>query len=94
MLFGHLSPAASANALAKALSLAREALTPLGAGGRALLLADRARIWLDEGTEPDIDLVAYERFLRSALSMAPGSQRDVALSEALANDGVLLEDEP
>ena len=62
--------------------------------GGALLRADRGHIWIDEGAEPDIDLVAHEQSLRSALSMAPGSQRDVALSEALANNGVLLEDEP
>jgi len=94
LLFADLGPVASANALSRALSLAREALSALGEEVAALLLADRAHIWFSTEAPLDIDLVAHEGDLRSALAMEPGGHRDVALSKALAEQGVLLEDEP
>ena len=94
LLFADLAPAASANALSRALSLAREALSALGEEVAGRLRADRAHIWFSADAPLDIDLVAHEEALRSALAMEPGGPRDAALSMALAEDGVLLEDEP
>ncbi len=94
LLFANRAPPASANALSTALSLARDALSPLGDVAAGLLRADRAHIWVSEDVPLNIDLVTHEEALRSALSMEPGGPRDVALSMALAEDGVLLEDEP
>ncbi len=94
LLFADLGPAASANALSRALSLAREALSALGEEVAERLRADRAHIWFSAEAPLDIDLVAHEEALRSALAMEPGGPRDAALSKALAEDGVLLEDEP
>ena len=94
LLFAELRPAASANAMSKALSLAREALSALGEAVPERLRADRAHIWFSAEAPLEVDLVAHEEALRSALAMEPGSLRDAALSMALAEDGVLLEDEP
>ncbi len=94
LLFANLAPAASANALSTALSLARDALSPLGDVASGLLRADRVHIWAHEDIPLDIDLVTHEEALRSALTLEPGGQRDAALCTALAEKGVLLEDEP
>ncbi len=94
LLFANLRPAASASALSKALSLAREGLSVLGDDVADLLRADRAHIWASPDVPLDVDLVAHEQGLRSASAMGPGRSRDTALSAALAEDGVLLEDEP
>ncbi len=93
-LFANLSKAAAANALSKALSMAREALLPLGPGASGLLRADRTYIWIPKETNIDIDLVVHEAGLRSALAMTPGLQRDAALWEAVSEEATLLEDEP
>ena len=93
LLFGNLSPAAAANALSKALSMAREALLPLGEEVPRLLRADRAHVWLSQEVPVEIDLVAHEGALRAALGMEPGS-RDAALCSALSEHRTLLEDEP
>jgi class 3 adenylate cyclase/tetratricopeptide (TPR) repeat protein len=85
---------ASANALSRALSLAREALSALGAEVPGHLRADRAHVWFAADAALEVDLVAHEEALRSALAMEPGGPRDAALSTALAEKGVLLEDEP
>ena len=42
----------------------------------------------------EIDYVAHEAALRSALRLGPGAARDEALSTALLQDSALLEDEP
>ena len=94
LLFPNLGPAAAANALSKALSLARKAFSCLGEEAPALLRADRGHIWVEPGYPLEIDYVTHERLLQAALQMAPGDQRDAALSNALAIEGVLLEDEP
>ena len=95
LLFAHLAPPASANALSTALSLARDGLSPLGDLASELLRTDRAHIWAHEDIPLDIDLKTHEEALRSALSLEPGERpRDAALSMALVEDGVLLEDEP
>ena len=94
LLFVDLAPTASANALSRSLSLAREALSTLAKEVPERLRADRAHIWFSADPPLDVDLVAHEEALRSALAMEAGGARDVALSGALAEDGVLLEDEP
>ena len=78
LLFAHLAPPASANALSTALSLARDALAPLGDLASELLRTDRAHIWVREEVPLDIDLVTHEEALRCALSLEPGGQRDDA----------------
>lgn len=93
VLFANLSPAAAGNALSRALSMARESLLPLGKEVPAMLRADRTHIWLFPEVPVDVDLVAHEEALRSALNLEPGG-RDAALSVALAEERVLLEDEP
>ncbi len=94
LLFAELAPSASAAAISRALSLAREALSVLGEAVPERLRADRAHIWFSTEVPLEVDLLAHEEALRSALAMEPGSLRDTALSMALAEDGVLLEDEP
>jgi hypothetical protein len=76
LLFADLAPAASATAISRALSLAREALSALGKEVPGLLRADRAHIWFSDEVPLDIDLVAHEEALRSALAMGPGGRRD------------------
>ena len=76
LLFANLAPAASANALSKALSLARDSLLPLGQLAPALLRADRSYIWAAEDIPLDIDLLRHEEALRSALGLEPGGRRD------------------
>jgi class 3 adenylate cyclase len=94
LLFVDLGPESSANALSRALSLGREALSALSDEVAGRLRADRAHIWFSAEAPLRIDLVAHEEALRSGLAMEPGGLRDAALSTALAEDGVLLEDEP
>ena len=94
VLFANLGPAAAANALSRALSMAREALSLLGEEASGLLRADRGQIWVPSDLPIDVDLESHQKALRSALSMGPGSGRDEALAGALAEEGVLLEDEP
>jgi len=92
-LFPNLGPAAAARALSQALSMARAALSKLGAPGRDLLLADRAHIWANPGTALEVDLEVGEKRLRSALGAKPGLERDDQLASALVDQGALLEDE-
>ena len=94
VLFANLGPAAAANALSRALSMAREALSLLGEGASGLLRADRSQIWIPSDFPLDIDLESHQKALSSALSLGPGNMRDDALVDALAEAGVLLEDEP
>jgi DNA-binding SARP family transcriptional activator len=94
LLFAELAPGSSAAAISRALSLAREALSALGEVVPQRLRADRAYIWFSAEDPVEVDLVAHEGALRSALALEPGSRRDAALSMALAEDRVLLEDEP
>ena len=94
LLFPKLAPVASASALSTALSLAREALAPLGPVAAGLLRADRAIIWVDDEVHLDIDAEAHEEALRWALRTQPGAERDAGLSTALQQDGALLDEEP
>ena len=91
-LFPGLGPAAAANALSRALSMARTALSALGEDALGLLSADRGRICAGVGVE--VDLEAHERELRTGLAIPPGPGRDDRLVLALGEEGVLLEDEP
>ncbi len=95
MLFSDLGPEASAGRyIPGVVHSAREALSTLGEEVAGRLRADRAHIWFSAEAPLEVDLAAHEEALRSALAMEPGGPRDVALSKALAEKGVLLEDEP
>jgi DNA-binding SARP family transcriptional activator len=94
ILFPNLALEASANALRKAVSMARQALWPLGAIGPRLLKTDGDRICVPVDIPLTIDVVTHEAELRHALALAPGGARDAALSEVLRQDAVLLADEP
>ena len=61
LLFADLGPAASAKALSRALSLAREALSMLGEEVAGRLRADRAHIWFSADALVEVDMVAHER---------------------------------
>ena len=91
-LFPGLGPAAAANALSRALSMARTALSALGEGALGLLSTDRGRIWA--GVDLEVDFEAHEQELRLGLSTPPGGRRDERLVLALGEEGLLLENEP
>ncbi len=93
-LFPKLPPTEAARGLSKAIAMAHAALAPLGEAGRAWLQADRAYVWATRDYPLDVDWEAEEEALRLALDAPPGLGRDDLLVEALANEGVLLEDEP
>jgi DNA-binding SARP family transcriptional activator len=85
-LFPDLAPARAANAVSKALSIARSALAPFDVLG-----ADRDVIWIDGPI--DIDLERTCAFLRHGLSLPPGDDRDAELTAGLACEGRLLDQE-
>ena len=91
-LFPGLCLAPAANALSRALSMARTALSALGEGALGLLSADRDHIWA--GVDLEVDFEAHEQDLRLGLSTPPGAERDERLELALGEEGLLLEDEP
>jgi LuxR family transcriptional regulator, maltose regulon positive regulatory protein len=94
ILFAQLPPEGSANALRKAMSMARQALLPLGEVGSRLLRADRDYLCVSADVPIEIDLVTHETALRSGLGMEPGSERDGTLSAALLQSAAVLDDEP
>jgi DNA-binding SARP family transcriptional activator len=94
MLFPNLPGRASARALSKAVSLARQAVRPLGSGGPQLVQTGRDHIYVPPETVMEIDLVRHHDALCCALAMKPGEARDTGLSAALLENGVLLADEP
>ena len=59
-----------------------------------MLGGDRGHIWVNPEYPVEVDFITHQRSLQTALRMEPGSPRDGALCEALADEGVLLEDEP
>ena len=87
-LFPNLEPRTAARSLSKALSMARTALAELGEAGTGLLGADLTHLWLAPGIAVDADELAAA--LEAGLAMAPGQERDDALSAAFANDAELL----
>ena len=93
-LFPGLTPTRAARALSKALSLGREALSELGAPGRELLCANHTHVWANPTYPLEVDLDRHQEDIRLAVEAEPGALRDRLLEEALANQGVLLEDEP
>ena len=92
ILFSELPPQSAANALYNALWSARAVLSDLG--GPAILIASRRDIYIPSGAPVEVDLELYERSMEAALAMQPGDDRDIALTEALSEQGTLLEDEP
>jgi class 3 adenylate cyclase/tetratricopeptide (TPR) repeat protein len=93
-LFPNLAPPESARGLSKAIAMAHAALAPLGEPGKALLQADRAHVWASRDYPIEVDWEVEQAALRSALDTRPGLVRDDLLTEAVANEEVLLEDEP
>ncbi|HXW80781.1 MAG TPA: hypothetical protein VEJ84_14860, partial [Acidimicrobiales bacterium] len=93
VLSPHLSPVAGARALAKAAAMARTALVTLGDDVPGMLVAEGGFLRFD-GVDLDSDFEAHQNALRLGLSMVSGPARDDCLVTALAEEGVLLEDEP
>ena len=93
-LFPRLPPTEAGRGLSKAIALAHAALAPLGDAGRTMLQADRTYVWASRDYPIEVDWEAEEEALQFALEAPPGLGRDDLLTEALANDDVLLEDEP
>ncbi|MGA2531328.1 MAG: AAA family ATPase, partial [Acidimicrobiales bacterium] len=92
-LFPNLGPEQAANALSKALWMARAALATLGEPAHNLIRADRGHIWIDPECGLEVDLDVIDELLRRGLDRAPGVLRDDMLTRALATSGRLLEDE-
>ncbi len=93
LLFANLAPAASANALSTALSFARDALSAWVT--RHPGCCERTAPTSGSRRRPPSRLTSKRMRRRSGPLLAwPGGPRDAALSRALAEDGVLLEDEP
>ena len=93
-LFPNLEAEPASNALRKALSMARLAVSALGDGAAGWLRADRANIWLEPGFDLEVDFEAHQEALRTALVTPSGPERDRRLALALTERGRLLEDEP
>ena len=91
-LFPGTEPRAAARALSKALSMARAALAELGEPAASMLQADLTHIWATPDAQVDAD--EQQAALARALAMRPGPERESALVDALADEGVLLADEP
>jgi class 3 adenylate cyclase/tetratricopeptide (TPR) repeat protein len=94
VLFPQLEAGAATNALRKALSMAKVALSALGGDAAQLLRADRSRIWAHDGLGLEVDLAVQREALQAALLTPPGLARDERLALALSQQGKLLEDEP
>lgn len=86
LLFPDRAPERAANAVSKALSIARAALAPFD-----LIKADRNVIWIDGPIEVDLDVACSA--LRRGLSLPPGEDREEALIVGLAFEGSLLDQE-
>ena len=91
-LFPGTEPRAAARALSKALSMARAALAELGEPAASVLQADLTHIWATPDAQVDAD--EQQAALARALAMRSGPERESALVDALADEGVLLADEP
>ncbi len=90
-LVPNLSPTRAANAISKALTMARAALEPVAP---AWLAADRSHVWLAPTVSMEVDLDQHQARLRAALAMPGGPGRDHALATALQEERPLLDDEP
>ena len=86
LLFPDLAPARSANAVSKALTMAKSALSPF-----QIVHADRDVIWIDGAIELDAEVV--RRALHDGLGRPPSEARDAALVSALRDRAQLLDDE-
>lgn len=93
-LFPNLGPEQAANALSKALSMARSALGALGESAHGLIGADRGHIWIEPECELEVDLDLVSKLLATGLELEPGTVRDDTLTRALSFPGLVLEDEP
>ena len=93
-LFPNLGQPVATRELYKALSMARAAVSVLGATGAGLLRANRTHIWVDPACPVEIDFLLQADALRQALLTEAGTERDDRLVAALAEEGTLLEGEP
>jgi predicted ATPase/DNA-binding SARP family transcriptional activator len=93
ILFGDFTPRAASSALYNAVSSARGVLAALGEPAAAVLGTDRTDIFISPAAAIEVDLDVHEQAIAVALGMGPGPGRDHALVTALAEQGVLLEDE-
>ena len=90
LLFPGLGPERAANAVSKALSMARRSMAD---AFTEIILADRSTIWIDVNVDLRIDLELHEQELHGAIGMPPGIERDDALEQALLRGGRLLDEE-
>ncbi len=93
-LFPSLTPLAAAGSLRNALSMARGVLARLGGSGGRHAQRRSAHIYICPGALVEVDLELQQQALGSALSMKRGPDRDASLTQALADQACLLEDEP
>src|SRR5690606_38489891 len=89
-----LSARRAANGVAKALSMARSAIGPVGPNGVPALMSEGASIRLHHAVELTCDLTELHHALRTAVSLAPGDARDAALVAGIAAETTLLPEEP
>jgi class 3 adenylate cyclase/tetratricopeptide (TPR) repeat protein len=93
-LFPNRGATEGTNGLNQALSMARSTLSALGQPGRDILKADRSVIWVNPAVPLAVDLDLHREMLRRAMGVEPGLKRDHELVLALANEGLLVDDEP
>ena len=86
LLFPELKPERAANAVSKALTMVRSALSPFD-----IVKSNRNVIWLEGQLEVDAEV--QRRRLREALAAPPGDSRDASLVAGLEQRGRLLDDE-
>ncbi|HXW80219.1 MAG TPA: AAA family ATPase [Acidimicrobiales bacterium] len=74
--------------------MARGVLSDLGRSPGELLQSDRTGIWIAPSAPVEVDLDQQEAKIRAALALPAGLDRDDLLCSSLAEEGVLLADEP
>ena len=89
-LFPDLAPRSAANALYNALWSARAVLSDFGGPATALLIANRADIYISPGAPVEVDLELHERSIQAALAMQPGADRDTAPDGGTGRTGHLV----
>jgi DNA-binding SARP family transcriptional activator/tetratricopeptide (TPR) repeat protein len=94
ILFADLTPDRAANAVAKALSMARSALGAAAHDGGQILQSDRGAIWIDSEADVYVDLDDHMAALGDALELTGASALESTLAVALRNEQPLLPDEP
>lgn len=88
VLFAHLAPDRAANAVSKAITMARTALDPYD-----LIEADREMVWLTDRFAVEVDADVLCDRLESAMSTPSGREREEALRVALSDRRELMDEE-